>query len=142
MERGRLFGVSEGVDPLLGVKMSALRFCRNCNNLLTARENKQMQELLLTCKSCRYQEVVQEIEKSDVSQYTIYRQNFKAAVETKLDSINPEVTKDPTLPRSYQVTCAKCNGCEAVFFRTEVTSKDTSLKLVFVCCHCGHKWIR
>ena len=63
------------------------------------------------------------------------------ADRTRLEVINSDVNKDPTLQRSRVVDCAQCGHNEAVFFQAEQTAKSTALNLVYVCCECGYKWM-
>merc|ERR1719317_1027932 len=48
--------------------------------------------------------------------------------------VNPQVTMDPTLPRTEDVQCPNCNKSEAVFFTASTRDLDKAMSLVFVCC--------
>ncbi|CAM9694478.1 unnamed protein product [Chrysoparadoxa australica] len=66
--------------------------------------------------------------------------SFLLLLSNKLDIVQKEVTDDPTLQRSHNAVCEKCNYSEAVFFQADEGAKSQTLSLIFVCCHCGHKW--
>jgi DNA-directed RNA polymerase II subunit RPB9 len=48
-----------------------------------------------------------------------------------------DVTADPTLPRTQEVTCPKCQHNEAVFFSA---SSEQGMTLFFNCMLCQHRW--
>ena len=119
--------------------MSALRFCKNCNNLMSPRESKAKRQLIFVCKSCGSEE---DSRSTKGNQNVIYRNNLKASVVTKLESVDPAVIFDPTLPRTNKIKCLKCGESEAVFFQAD-SGKESSMNLVFVCTNlnCKHKWV-
>ena len=117
--------------------MSALRFCKQCNNLMTPQEAKDKMQLIFKCKSCNSEE---ESRSTQGNQDVIYRNNLKASVETKLETINPDVIHDPTLPRTTKIQCPRCQASEAVFFQAD-SGKDNKIKLVLVCTTCKNKWM-
>merc|ERR1719245_2401309 len=41
--------------------------------------------------------------------------------------VNPQVTMDPTLPRTEDVQCPNCNKSEAVFFTASTRDLDKSM---------------
>lgn len=63
-------------------------------------------------------------------------------VSVNLDVIPPAVAKDPTLMRSREVECPKCQHHEAVLIQSTQNVKSNRLTLIFVCCSptCHHKW--
>jgi DNA-directed RNA polymerase II subunit RPB9 len=86
-----------------------LKFCPETNDLLYPRENKQTRRLEYYCKNCPYVEVAQ------AQDQCVY------VSETKHDAkeqtvVLQDVTADPTLPRTQEVTCPSCSHNEAVFF--------------------------
>ncbi len=48
-----------------------------------------------------------------------------------------DVTADPTLPRTTDVTCPSCGHGEAVFFSS---SSEQGMTLYFNCLACQHRW--
>jgi len=102
------------------------------------RENRRMgvRELEYYCKQsdCSYTEPSQ-------SSSCVYVNDIVKDSTTRLEVIQCDVNKDPTLQRSRDIVCAKCSYNEAVFFQAEQTPKSVALNLVFVCCQCGHKWM-
>ena len=105
--------------------------------MMTPRESKEKMELVYVCKSCGNEE---DTRSNKGDQNVVFRNNFKASVVTKLESIDPEVIHDPTLPRTNGIACGNCGSSEAVFFQAD-TGRDNSMKLVFVCTNCKHKWM-
>ncbi len=55
----------------------------------------------------------------------------------------PDVAADPSLPRTRQQLCPKCQHREAVFFQSRARRADTAMTLYYVCCNpqCGHRWV-
>jgi DNA-directed RNA polymerase II subunit RPB9 len=100
-----------------------LKFCPETNDLLYPRENKQKRQLEYYCKNCPYVEV------ATAQDQCVY------VSETKHDAkeqtiVLQDVTADPTLPRTQEVTCPTCAHNEAVFFSAsseQVTGAGTHL---------------
>jgi hypothetical protein len=68
-----------------------------------------------------------------------------------VDKINPDIIKDPTMPRDASARCPRCEerdpfGTEerhgVVFCLPPVASMGDKISLIFVCCNpeCLHKW--
>ncbi|KAL9690791.1 hypothetical protein QQ045_011201 [Rhodiola kirilowii] len=106
--------------------MSTMKFCRECNNILYPKEDKEQKILLYGCRNCDHQ-------------ITVYRNQIHHS-ERDQTQILQDVASDPTLPRTKVVRCAKCNHGEAVFF--QATARGEGMTLFFVCCNpnCGHMW--
>lgn len=51
------------------------------------------------------------------------------------------VTMDPTLSRTYNVRCTKCDAHEAVYFQCPSGRSDSALVLQYVCVMCQHTWL-
>mmetsp|Transcript_23611 Transcript_23611/g.30857 ORF Transcript_23611/g.30857 Transcript_23611/m.30857 type:complete len:115 (+) Transcript_23611:228-572(+) len=113
--------------------MAGMRFCRECNNMLYPKEDREARKLMFACRNCNYSEYVDEA--------CIYRNEIVKAAETKLDIIPNDIVEDPTLQRSNDAQCQACNNTEAVFLQAEQSAKSESLALIFICCACGHKWV-
>ncbi|KAJ8599912.1 hypothetical protein CTAYLR_002847 [Chrysophaeum taylorii] len=109
------------------------RFCPQCGNMWLPREERTTQTLMLTCRTCGYEE--------PAHTGKVYEHRIKKEVSTRLDAINSDVVDDPTLQRSREVTCDKCRRNEAVLFQAESGVTAASLSLIFVCCHCKNKWV-
>ncbi|KAJ1462635.1 hypothetical protein M885DRAFT_456317 [Pelagophyceae sp. CCMP2097] len=109
------------------------RFCPQCGNMWQPREERTNRTLMLTCRTCGYEE--------PAHTGKVYENRVIKEVSMRLDAINPEVVQDPTLQRSNQVTCDSCGHNEAVLFQAESGVKASSLSLIFVCCDCGNKWV-
>ena len=71
----------------------------------------------------------------------IFRNVMKKEVKNVLHTIPGAISDDPTLPRSQNVQCENCGMNEAVFFQSDAGQSD-SLALIFVCCHCQHRWFK
>uniref|UniRef100_A0A7N0UF62 DNA-directed RNA polymerase subunit n=1 Tax=Kalanchoe fedtschenkoi TaxID=63787 RepID=A0A7N0UF62_KALFE len=112
--------------------MSTMKFCRECNNILYPKEDKEQKILLYGCRNCDHQEIA--------SDNCVYRNQIHHS-ERDQTQILQDVASDPTLPRTKAVRCAKCNHGEAVFFQATARGEE-GMTLFFVCCNpnCGHRW--
>lgn len=117
-----------------------MRFCRDCNNMLYAKENPNEKVLEFTCKNCQYSEKVEE---NSEGTNCVYKNEIKLG-QTSI-KIDPSIINDPTYSRTQNVKCTECGNKEAIFFQNP-NLNDSSMKLVFVCCgknngvYCGHWW--
>ncbi|KAG0491722.1 hypothetical protein HPP92_005120 [Vanilla planifolia] len=112
--------------------MNSMKFCRECNNMLYPREDKERKILLYACRNCDHQEAA--------SSNCVYRNEVHHSVKERTQVLE-DVAGDPTLARTRAVKCAVCGHPEVVFFQTS-TKGGESMTLSFVCCNasCGHKW--
>ena len=106
----------KGVD--LAVK---LRFCPNSNDLLYPKEDRERQKLVYVCRNCDYM--------IDADSDCVYR-NSIAHTSDEVTAVIQDVRTDPTLPRSNDARCSKCDHREAVFF--SLTTTD-GMSLFFQC---------
>jgi DNA-directed RNA polymerase II subunit RPB9 len=105
-----------------------LRFCPNSNDLLYPKEDRELKKLVYACRNCDY--------KVDADDHCVYRHTIHhTAAETT--TIIQDVRTDPTLPRSSDVRCPRCEHNEAVFF--SLTTSE-GMSLFFQCVSCAHKW--
>ncbi|KAJ6902813.1 hypothetical protein NC651_020333 [Populus alba x Populus x berolinensis] len=114
------------------IKMSTMKFCRECNNILYPREDRDQKILLYACRNCDHQEIADD--------NCVYRNEVHHSVAERTQVLQ-DVAADPTLPRTKAVTCTVCKHPEAVFF--QATSRgEEGMTLFFVCCNpnCGHRW--
>ncbi|CAI6008036.1 unnamed protein product [Closterium sp. NIES-65] len=88
--------------------MSAMKFCRECNNILYPREDRENRVLLYACRNCDHQEAAEN--------NCVYRNEVHHTADERTQILQ-DVTADPTLPRTKAVRCAKCAHGEAVFFQ-------------------------
>ncbi|GMH19915.1 hypothetical protein Nepgr_021756 [Nepenthes gracilis] len=112
--------------------MSTMKFCRECNNILYPKEDRENKILLYACRNCDHQEAA--------DSNCVYRNEIHHAVGERTQVLQ-DVAADPTLPRTKSVRCTQCNHGEAVFF--QATSRgEEGMTLFFVCCNpnCGHRW--
>ncbi|KAB5538357.1 hypothetical protein DKX38_015890 [Salix brachista] len=102
--------------------MSTMKFCRECNNILYPREDRDEKS------SCTLAATV------------ITRNEVHHSVAERTQVLQ-DVATDPTLPRTKAVTCTVCNHPEAVFFQATSRGEEV-MTLFFVCCNpnCGHRW--
>lgn len=108
-------------------------FCTQCGNMWMPREEKRTKKLMLTCRTCDYEEMAHTVK--------VYENRLKKEASTRLDTINADVIDDPTLQRSRGVKCFNCHRNEAVLFQAESGTGAASLSLIFVCCFCKNKWV-
>eukprot|EP00128_Syssomonas_multiformis_P014812 Colp12_sorted_trinity150504_noHs@29204 len=108
-----------------------LKFCKECDNMLYPSEDRENRVLEYSCKGCGLRE---EAESSCVYINRI-RQN-----PTEMTQVITDVGSDPTLPRTDNVVCERCNHSKAVFFQSNARRGDQSMRLYYVCINCNHRW--
>ncbi|CAI0626646.1 unnamed protein product [Linum tenue] len=91
--------------------MSTMKFCRECNNILYPKEDRDQKLLLYACRNCDHQEVAEN--------YCVYRNEVHHSAAERTQVLQ-DVAADPTLPRTKDVQCAECKHHEAVFFQAEI----------------------
>ena len=104
------------------------------NFMLHPHEDRVNKQLQLVCKVCPYR-------RNTTNNY-VYINKLKADSTTKLQRVNPDFAKDPTLPRTFTSKCPKCRGHEAVFFMSRSGEKGSDMGLIFLCANeaCNHSW--
>jgi len=90
--------------------MSTMKFCRECNNILYPKEDRENKILLYACRNCDHQEIAEN--------NCVYRNEIHHAAGERTQILQ-DVASDPTLPRTKTVRCVVCNHGEAVFFQLE-----------------------
>ncbi|XP_057772839.1 DNA-directed RNA polymerases II, IV and V subunit 9A-like [Salvia miltiorrhiza] len=112
--------------------MSTMKFCRECNNILYPKEDKEQKILLYACRNCDHQEVA--------DNNCVYRNEIHHSAGERTQVLQ-DVAADPTLPRTKSVRCANCGHGEAVFFQATARGEE-GMTLFFVCCNpnCGNRW--
>ena len=75
-----------------------------------------------------------------VTDSLIYENILEKELSNKLVNILSDMNRDPTLTRSSEECCAKCEYNEAVYFQADLNPKSERLQLIYVCCKCGYKW--
>ncbi|XP_059317849.1 DNA-directed RNA polymerases II, IV and V subunit 9B [Lycium ferocissimum] len=112
--------------------MSTMKFCRECNNILYPKEDKEQKILLYACRNCDHQEPAEN--------NCVYRNEIHHSAAERTQVLQ-DVAADPTLPRTKSVRCAQCGHGEAVFFQATARGEE-GMTLFFVCCNpnCGHRW--
>ncbi|KAL0732847.1 hypothetical protein Bca4012_009057 [Brassica carinata] len=141
--------------------MSTMKFCRECNNILYPKEDREQSILLYACRNCDHQIDCRTLvtyepylrglllslvllcanglqEAADDN--CVYRNEVHHSVSEQTQILS-DVASDPTLPRTKAVRCAKCQHGEAVFFQATARGEE-GMTLFFVCCNpnCGHRW--
>ena len=84
------------------------------------------------------------MEEEGLNTSIVYQMRIKKEAKSKLDSVDPDVIYDPTLPRTNdpkKKVCPQCSYYQAVFFQADSGHKDSDMALVSVCTRCKHKWI-
>lgn len=110
-----------------------IKFCQECNNMLYPREDKENKVLLYACRNCDYQEVT--------NNNCIYVNKITHEVD-ELTQIVSDVIHDPTLPRTEDHICPRCNHKESVFFQAQSRRAEEEMRLYYVCTNpnCCHRW--
>mmetsp|Transcript_36208 Transcript_36208/g.31947 ORF Transcript_36208/g.31947 Transcript_36208/m.31947 type:complete len:119 (-) Transcript_36208:56-412(-) len=118
-----------------------MNFCDECNNLMFPVEDRSNKKLMFKCKHCSNKITVRKNQK----EYCVYQNYVNQDEETNIDAVvNPDVIMDPTLPRTRDYQCPKCQCQEAVFFSAQSKNPDEAMSLVFVCTNaeCKTFWKR
>lgn len=112
-------------------KRPELRFCKECNDLMRPKEDRERKKLVVSCR-CGNQEDL------DPSKWCVYRNEVHHTSQERT-VILQDVRSDPTLPRTREVRCPACSHPEAVFFSS---STEEGMTLYFTCtlATCGHRW--
>ncbi|ESN97204.1 hypothetical protein HELRODRAFT_157577 [Helobdella robusta] len=110
-----------------------IKFCQECNNMLYPKEDKEQRKLLYSCRNCDFQ--------MDADNPCIYVNKIQHEVD-ELTQIIGDVIADPTLPRTEDHPCQKCEHKEAVFFQSQTRRAEEGMRLYYVCTHpsCMHRW--
>eukprot|EP00594_Rhizosolenia_setigera_P009517 CAMPEP_0178970076 /NCGR_PEP_ID=MMETSP0789-20121207/19285_1 /TAXON_ID=3005 /ORGANISM="Rhizosolenia setigera, Strain CCMP 1694" /LENGTH=179 /DNA_ID=CAMNT_0020656429 /DNA_START=29 /DNA_END=568 /DNA_ORIENTATION=+ len=114
-----------------------MKFCPHDSSMLYPKEDKRTRKLRYVCarKGCGYSE--------ETFTTMVYQNILKQEVGNVLYKVPSAVADDPTLPRTQNESCANCGHNEAVFFQSDTSDAQAdSLALIFVCCGCGHKWVK
>ena len=112
-----------------------MKFCPHDSSLLYPKEDKRNRTLRFACGLCRYSEVAQ--------MSMVYQNVMKQEVKNVLHKVLSAVSDDPALPRTSNENCESCGFNEAVFFQSDTSDvRNDTLALIFVCCNCGHKWVK
>lgn len=106
-------------------------FCRECNNILYPKEDKEEKQLFMACKTCEHFE-----EAKSNTTYCIYTDRGRIS-----SSILPaDIVSDPTLPR-VRVQCPKCRHTEAVSYYGDEADEEVAFVMHYVCSKCSHVWV-
>ncbi|KAL8611114.1 DNA-directed RNA polymerase II subunit RPB9 [Nucella lapillus] len=110
-----------------------IKFCKECNNMLYPKEDKENRTLLYACRNCDYQQ--------EADNRCIYVNKIMHEVD-ELTQIVGDVVADPTLPRTDDHPCPKCGTKEAVFFQSHSTKAEEGMRLYYVCTssNCCNRW--
>ncbi|RLM75613.1 DNA-directed RNA polymerase II 14.5 kDa polypeptide [Panicum miliaceum] len=100
-------------EDATAASMSTMKFCRECNNILYPKEDRDRRTLFFACRNCEHQEV------SDNN--CVYRNEVHHTAGERTQVLQ-DVASDPTLPRTKTVRCALCGHGEAVFFQLDIAS--------------------
>ncbi|KAI5174072.1 DNA-directed RNA polymerase II subunit RPB9 [Nematocida sp. LUAm2] len=105
------------------------QFCRECNNILYPKEDKQEKALYLACKNCEhFEEAVSPVV------YTIHHR-AKSTGETQ-GITTRELASDPALRRVSTRECTRCKGRVHVYFQTKNFQNNAPLSSNYICCNC------
>ena len=100
-----------------------------CNNVLYPKEDEERRALLYACHNS------QQAENS-----CLYVNKIPHEVD-ELTQVVADVAHDPTLPKTQDHICPKCEHRKAVFFQSQSSEE---MRLYYVCAAegCGHRWMK
>lgn len=78
-------------------------------------------------------------EKAASEDLCVWRKDLKQRIRETAGELE-DVADDPTLPHTDQQVCGKCGGRDAVFFGSQMRTREMGLGVFFVCCGCGEVW--
>jgi DNA-directed RNA polymerase II subunit RPB9 len=112
-----------------------IQFCSECDNLLFLYEDGETNKLYYGCKACG--------NIKDNSETCIYNNDFKIDI-SKTISQNKYLKEDITLPSIKDNINIKCPneecGNEGESKILYVKYDTNSMKYLYICNHCNHKW--
>lgn len=106
-----------------------MNFCKECNNMLYPKEDRDQRMIFLNCRNCEYVE--------EASSSILLHRRFHAKDE-QIAAPGKDLAKDKTLARTANAKCPKCGGKEAVFMQNH--GQEEALRILFVCCFCEFMW--
>ena len=95
--------------------------------MLACREDRDRKKLVFFCKNCAFEE--------DAEHGCVYQHLVKH--ENKGTIILGDMTEDPTLPRTTDVSCPSCKHNEAVY-KQQATMQG--MDVYYMCCACKIEW--
>ncbi|KAJ1730286.1 DNA-directed RNA polymerase II core subunit rpb9, partial [Coemansia biformis] len=118
-------------------------------NMLYPRVDNRLSRLMFACRNCEFSEVADNncVFRHEVLHVPrqVCRQQGAPLRSTSIEKtrIVTDLGTDPTLPRTNEVPCPKCNGSQAVYFQSQSRHADTRMTLYYVCCQpkCQHHWL-
>ena len=114
-----------------------MKFCPHDSSMLYPKDCKRTKTLRYACglRNCNYSE--------ECNTSMVYQNILKQEVKNVLHKVSSAVSDDPALPRTLNESCESCGYNEAVFFQSDTSDvRSDTLALIFVCCSCGHKWVK
>jgi len=124
------------LDPQQG-NLLLMKFCPHDSSMLYPKEDKRTKTLRYACglRHCQYSE--------ETHTSMVYQNIMKQEVKNVLHKVLSAVSDDPALPKTTNENCESCGFNEAVFFQSDTSDvRNDTLALIFVCCSCGHKWVK
>ncbi|KAJ2755416.1 DNA-directed RNA polymerase II subunit RPB9 [Coemansia nantahalensis] len=113
--------------------MTGIRFCQDCCNMLYPQVDSAHNRLRYACRNCDYKE--------PADNYCVFRHEV-LHIPSERTMVVTDLGSDPTLPRTQDVPCPKCNRTKVVYFQSQSRHADTPMTLYYVCCwsECKHRW--
>ncbi|KAI5188542.1 DNA-directed RNA polymerase II subunit RPB9 [Nematocida sp. AWRm77] len=106
------------------------QFCRECNNMLYPKEDKQEKTLYLACRNCEhFEEAVSPV---------VYTVQYASSLTERatLSTSAKDIAADPTYKRVRHIQCTRCGGRVHVVFQTRDIQEESALGVNYVCCVC------
>mmetsp|Transcript_19367 Transcript_19367/g.45152 ORF Transcript_19367/g.45152 Transcript_19367/m.45152 type:complete len:135 (+) Transcript_19367:184-588(+) len=131
--------------------MATMRFCRECDNRLYAKEDRKERKLYFECRYCPFKQAsgdgMDDAEEEKTN--CIYKHDIRKATTTQLDSYTDDLICDPTLARiPLEDGCPNrlpngeiCGHNQAVAFLGK-TGSETKIPVIYMCTNiqCCWRW--
>mmetsp|Transcript_25235 Transcript_25235/g.88018 ORF Transcript_25235/g.88018 Transcript_25235/m.88018 type:complete len:136 (-) Transcript_25235:159-566(-) len=132
--------------------MATMRFCRECDNRLYAKEDRKERKLFFECRYCSFKQAADEGMEADAGEERtncIYKHDIRKATTTTLDAYTDDLIYDVTLARipltdgcpNVLSTGEVCGHNEAVAFLGK-TGSQTKIPVIYMCTNqlCCYRW--
>ena len=103
-------------------RQTSMQFCNECNNLMYPKEVRDYEEplkskLVYVCKAPKCHVSARKKQQCQIAESTMVWKHVVKHQMAEDDIVHMDITQDPTLPRTRDITCSKCKAREAVYIQ-------------------------